>query len=54
MNIDDIEILVKRNCFKCRYAWWPRGAETKRCPRCQVWLLLDQAKDSEETLTTEA
>jgi len=53
MNLDDIDIIIKRGCYKCRYSWWPRGKGlTKRCPKCQTWL--GPAREDENTASENA
>jgi len=48
MDSNDLDMFViKRGCDKCRYQWFPRTKDTKRCPRCQTWL--SPVKPNEDT-----
>lgn len=48
MNQNEIvqAFLNRRDCPRCSYTWVARVSDSKRCPRCQAWLL--SAKSDED------
>jgi len=51
IDIKALELfIIKRNCEKCGYQWFPRSQNPKKCPCCQTWLVnpVENKKASEE------